>query len=184
MRSRLGLMILFAAGSLLPVQAADQAKTKEPEEQADDKPSRRRIRLGGIMVSAGYSHFSGYPYGYGWPYRYGGPWAWAAWPYAYPFYDAWGSSFFHPGFFNGFGYGPNLGEVKVNTPVKTAAVFIDGAFAGTADKLKTIWLEPGAYNLELRTDAGSYEKRIYVLTGKRLTIEPDFRPQADKERQP
>lgn len=187
MRSKLGAIILFAAVSLLPALAADQTKSKDPEDQqVQEKTGRRRIRLGGLMFGAGYSHVSGYPYGYGWPYRYyGSPWAWAAWPMAYPFYDAWWPSpFFHPGFFNGFGYGPNMGEVKINTPTKNAAVFLDGAFAGTADKLKNIWLEPGAYNLELRAGGGSYQKKIYVLSGKRLTIEPDFRAQSEQERQP
>jgi hypothetical protein len=46
-----------------------------------------------------------------------------------------------------------------------------------------MWLDPGAYNLELRTNGDSYTKRIYVLSGKRLTIDPEF-PKPAKEARP
>ena len=138
----------------------------------DDKPGRR-VRLGGVSVNAGY--FNGpawYPYyGYGSYY----PWAWGG---RYWMYDPfWYSPYVHPGLYRGFAYEPNMGEVKLNSPDKDAAVYIDGAYAGSAEKLKTVWLEPGAYNLELRDAAGQkYERRIYVLTGKTLRIQAKLEP--------
>ncbi len=120
------------------------------------------IRLGGIVVSGGYAHYS-VPY-YSWYpyYAWDGYWA--------PFAPAW-APFYDPYF---FAPAVNKGEVKLTVPVKNAGVYLDGAFAGTADKLKTFWLDPGAYDLELRV-AGQepLQKRIYVLSGKTLKL--DFR---------
>src|ERR1700736_5731190 len=111
----------------------------------DAKP---RVRLAGLSVSAGYAHSSGYyPY-FGFPY----------------FYDPLFFRFYHPGFYNGFAYGPNMGEVRLRTQDKNGAVFLDGAYAGELSKLKHIWLEPGAYNVEIRSDGHpQFERRIYVL---------------------
>jgi hypothetical protein len=139
-----------------------------PNSSADDKPGRR-VRLGGVMVNAGYMS------GPAWPY------------YGYPFYPGWGryymydpfwySPFIHPGIYSGFAYQPNMGEVKLKSPDKDASVYLDGAYAGPADKLKTLWLEPGAYNLEVRNTGGQrYERRIYVLTGKTLQISAKLDP--------
>jgi hypothetical protein len=64
-----------------------------------------------------------------------------------------------------------MGEVKLTSSDQDASVYIDGAYAGPANKLKTLWLDPGAYNLELRDSSGQrFERRIYVLTGKTLQI--------------
>ena len=114
----------------------------------DAKP---RIRLSGVSVSAGYSHGI-YPYYYD-PLFFG--------------------AFFHPGFYNGFSYAPNLGEVRLRTAEKIGAVYLDGAYAGELSKLKHMWLEPGAYNLAVRNgDRAIFERRIYVLTGKTLDLQP------------
>lgn len=116
--------------------------------------AKPRIRLSGVSVSAGYSHGI-YPYYYD-PLFFG--------------------AFFHPGFYNGFAYSPNLGEVRLRTTEKTGAVYLDGAYAGELSKLKHIWLEPGAYNLAVRNgDRAIFERRIYVLTGKTLDLQPTER---------
>src|SRR5205807_8725909 len=101
------------------------------------------------------------PYSY--PY---GPYGW------YPYYSA---AFCVP--YVSFGYLPNLayesdkGDVKLAADPKQAVVYIDGAYAGTADRLNTIWLEPGAYDLSLSyTERERFRQRIYVLTGKSLKI--------------
>lgn len=137
----------------------------------------RRIRLGGVSVNAGYVRGPMWwgPYSYGYMPAAWGPGYWRPWGPAWwdPF---WFNGWAHPGFWNGFAYGPGTGEVKLNSAPKEAMVYLDGAFAGTADKLKNIWLEPGAYNLELRDDQGrSWEKRIYVLTGKTLALKPELK---------
>jgi hypothetical protein len=80
------------------------------------------------------------------------------------------------GYFTGFARRGHMGEVRLRGQEKDAAVYLDGGYAGTADKLKTIWLEPGAYQLELRHAKGTYARKIYVLSGKSLTIRPEFQP--------
>ena len=144
MLGKLSISVLVLAGF---AAAADDVRLATP----------RRVRLGGIVVSAGYTHFSGpyYPY------------------YSYPFYDwAWYNPFFHPGFYDGFSRGPGKGEIRLRTNLDKAEVYLDGAYAGFASDLKTIWLAPGAYNLELKAPYRTpYARRIYVLTGKILKIE-------------
>ena len=79
----------------------------------------------------------------------------------------------------GGGYGvpypaySNSGDVKIDTPVKDAEVFIDGAYAGTTKDNKTMHLRPGAYTIEVR-HAGQpgFQERIYVVTGKTLHLHP------------
>ncbi len=134
---------------------------------ADTSSKRRmpRVRLGGISVGAGYSHWGG-----GRPVYWGGPWGpaygWGPW-YGYGL-----GSMFYPGYFSGFAYAPDKGEVKLTAADKNAEVYIDGGFAGTAGRLKSMWLDPGVYNLEVRPGTGDpYQKKIYVLSGKALRLE-------------
>ena len=119
---------------------------------ANAKP---RVRLGGVNVGAGYAYTTGYyPY-FGFPYL----------------YDPLFFGFVHPGFYGGFAYGPNMGEVRLHSEDKSAAVYLDGAYAGEVSKLKHMWLEPGAYNLEVRSGGhAKFERRIYVLSGKKLDL--------------
>ena len=71
----------------------------------------------------------------------------------------WSSAYLHPGLYRGFAYaGPNMGQIKLDAP-KDASVYLDGAFAGTVQKLKSIWLEPGIYELQVASPAGGeYQK--------------------------
>ena len=121
------------------------------------------IRLGTVSVGAFYSRYSGSfscgPFGYR-------PLFWNAFgPYCPPFYD-----FYSPLVY--FQAGPHMGEVKLSTAGKKAEVFLDGAYAGTAERLRTFWLEPGAYNLEVQdANRAPFSRRIYVLSGKTLKID-------------
>ena len=120
----------------------------------DAKP---RVRLAGVSVGASYAYTSGYAPYFGFPY----------------FYDPFFFGFVHPGFYTEFAYGPNLGEIRLRTTEKAGAVFLDGAYAGELSKLKHMWLEPGAYNLEVRSGGHPpFERRIYVLSGKTLDLRP------------
>ena len=139
----------------------------------DDSSPRRRVRLGGVSVGAAYArgpvwspYWGGYGSFYG-PYRYGG------WGLFDPY---WSSPFIHPGLYSGFAQSMHTGGVKLVSADKNASVYIDGAYAGPVHKLKTIWLEPGAYNLELRSTGGDrYERKVYVLTGKTVELKSDLR---------
>jgi hypothetical protein len=103
----------------------------------------------GIFVGGGFAPMGWYGYGYGPFYR----------PYPYGAY-----------------YGvPNAGQVKLDTKVKDAQVFVNGAYAGTAGKLKTMWMRPGTYTLELRGPGGEqFTEKIYVMAGKTVHVEPGF----------
>ena len=75
----------------------------------------------------------------------------------------------------GYGYYPNSGEVKLDTKVKDAQVFINGAYAGTTHDNRTMHLRPGSYNLEIR-QAGNvaFAEQIYVVAGKTIHINPEL----------
>jgi hypothetical protein len=142
------------------------------EESSSTRPNRPRVRIGGLVVGAGYSSGpSWYPYyGYGPSYGFG-------------FYNPlWYSPYFHPGLFNGFMQQPNMGRLKLTTPAKDASVYLDGAYAGSAQKLKSFWLSPGVYNLELRDEnQQAFRQKVYVLSGRTLAIRATLQPDMDKE---
>ena len=76
----------------------------------------------------------------------------------------------YPGFYTGYAYRQGMGQVKLQTDNKDAYVYLNGALAGQAGKLKSMWLDPGAYNLEVRSGNRKFTERIYVLSGKTLKL--------------
>jgi len=95
---------------------------------------------------------------------YGGGWYGPYWgPY-------WGAPY------GGYYYGhPNAGEVKLDTKVKDAQVFINGAYAGTTKQNKSMYLRPGSYNIEIREAGRSpFAQRVYVVAGKTLHLHPEL----------
>jgi hypothetical protein len=70
---------------------------------------------------------------------------------------------------------PNTGAIKVDTKVKDAEIFIDGAYAGNTKNDKTLHLRPGTYNVQIR-EAGQtqYNQSVYVTAGKTLHIHPEL----------
>lgn len=133
---------------------------------------KTRVKLGTVSAGAGYARFSGpgffsYPYFYR-PFYWDPYWSW--------FY---GLPPFHPGYFSGFYYAAEKGEVRLQAEPKTAQVYLDGAYAGNAGDLKSMWLDPGAYSLSLTApQRAPFEQRIYVLTGKTLKISATLAPEA------
>ena len=73
-----------------------------------------------------------------------------------------------------YGYS-NSGEVKLDTKVKDAQVFINGAYAGTTKENKSMHLRPGTYNVEIR-EAGrtQFAEKVYVVAGKTLKLHPEL----------
>jgi len=81
-----------------------------------------------------------------------------------------------PGLYGPYGpypaYYANVGEIKLSTNVKDADVFINGAYAGKAAKLKSMWLAPDGYNLEVRAAGyAPYSERVYVVPGKTMRVD-------------
>jgi hypothetical protein len=92
------------------------------------------------------------------------PWGWGPFPYGvYAPYEIYTPAY------------SNAGEVALKTNVKDADVFINGAYAGKAGKLKSMWLLANAYSLEVRAPGRTpFKEKIYVVAGKTLKVEADF----------
>jgi hypothetical protein len=91
------------------------------------------------------------------------------------FYAPYWGSYWGPAY-GGYYYAhPNAGEVKLDTKVKDAGVFINGAYAGTTHQNKSMYLRPGTYNIEIR-EASSvrYAEKVYVVAGKTLHLRPEL----------
>jgi len=67
---------------------------------------------------------------------------------------------------------PYVGNVKIDSKMKDAGVFVDGGYAGTVGQLKTLPLRPGAHNIELRDPSGQtvLQEKIDVLAGKTIKL--------------
>jgi len=113
-----------------------------------------------VGASAAVRVFVGGPVVYGGFYRpFWGPY-WG--PYN-PYYAGW------------YAGNPYAGEVKIDTKVKDAQVFINGAYAGTTHDNKTMYLRPGSYNMEIKeAGASRYAEKIYVVAGKTLKLHPEL----------
>jgi hypothetical protein len=170
-----------ASGAAAP-DAAQPSKENSNDKEAPTEKRKFRLRVGGVSVGASYSHFSGpyyYPYAYPFGYPpfgfYPGDWVTASFWYPiaspYPFYAP-----------DSFRYGDGRGEIRLTTEPKEAKVFIDGGYAGPAGKLKTLWLDPGAYDLTVSA-AGreDFHQRLYVLSGESLKITAKLDPEQTKE---
>jgi hypothetical protein len=94
----------------------------------------------------------------------GGPyWGWG--PY-------WGS-YWGPGPYY-YAY-PATGEIKIDTKVKDAQVFINGAFAGDTHDAKTMHLRPGSYDVEIREGGQTrFSERVYVAAGRTVHLHPEL----------
>ena len=104
------------------------------------------------------------------PHYYGGYGGWYS-PYWGPYWGpAWGPAY------GGYYYGnPNAGEVKLDTKVKDAQVFINGAYAGTTRQNKSMYLRPGNYNIEIREGGRTqFAEKVYVVAGKTLHLHPEL----------
>ncbi len=92
-----------------------------------------------------------------------GPYYAPYWGPAYPYYP-------------GYWYAPpSTGSVKLDTKVKTAEVYVDGAYAGTTAERKTMHLRPGNHKIEIR-EAGQthFSQQVYVAAGQTLKLHPEL----------
>jgi hypothetical protein len=164
--------------SATPARSTDQAQSgaSSPSDQKQSTEHHTHVHLGVIGVGAGFGYSSGfYPYRFPYysPYYPFSPAAWTLWD---PF---WG--FYPPVYPDGyFGRGNGKGEVRLTNAPKKASVYLNGGYAGTVQHLKSFWLDPGVYDLEVvATDGRTFQQRVYVLTGKSLAIAAKPTAQAD-----
>jgi hypothetical protein len=68
--------------------------------------------------------------------------------------------------------GAVAGKVKFDTKIKNAQVYVDGAYAGTAQQLGSFPLKAGTHDVELRDASGQsvYSQHLDVIAGKTLKI--------------
>ncbi len=166
-----------------PVEKSAQSDVDADSAKDTQAPEKRKwhLRFGGLAVGAGYSHFSGpYFYPYAYPFT---PWGFypGDWVTASAWYSFWAPyPYYGPG---SFAYNNGRGEIRLTAEPRAAEVYIDGGYAGTADKLKSLWLDPGAYDLTV-SYAGreSFHQRLYVLSGKSLKITAKLNPDEGKEK--
>lgn len=89
------------------------------------------------------------------------------------FYRPYWGGYWGPGYAPAYIANPNAGEVKLETKVKNAEVFINGSFAGTTHDNKTMHLRPGSYRIEIREEGSTrFAEQIYVVAGKTLHLNP------------
>ncbi len=70
---------------------------------------------------------------------------------------------------------PATGQIKFDTKVKNARVFINGSYAGTTGEMKSLHLRPGSYNIEIKTGGTRlYAERVYVAPGRTLHLHPEL----------
>ncbi len=111
--------------------------------------SAQRVFIGRPVVVRPYYGYGPGWYGYGWY----NPW--------------WGPAYVTPR--------PNTGEVKIQTHMKDASVYVDGGFAGFTGKLKHFDLNPGNHDIALKDPSGAtlFQERIQVIRDKTTEIKVD-----------
>jgi PEGA domain len=89
------------------------------------------------------------------------------------FYAPYWGSYWGPGY--GYGYYPNSAEVKLDTKVKDAQVFINGAYAGTTHENRSMHLRPGTYKIEIRENGQTpFAQSVYAIAGKTIHLHPEL----------
>ena len=117
------------------------------------------LLLPAVVSANGRGHFGGFHtvvvpgyWGYGW-----------GWGYPY-----WGDPY--------WGYGPyypadTRGQIKIKDADKNDQVYINGAFAGTVEKMRSIKLNPGTYDIRIDRDGRKLvDRNVYVVSGKEVEI--------------
>jgi hypothetical protein len=90
----------------------------------------------------------------------------------------WSGPYYGPYPYGPFSAAPATGQIKLDTDVKDAEVFINGNYAGIVKQLKTMMMTPGKYDISIHAPGRqSFEQQVYILAGKTLKLHPDLRLQ-------
>jgi hypothetical protein len=96
--------------------------------------------------------------------------------YGYGWGPAWYSPYYYyPGYYpvaRVYPAAPQSGEVKIETHMKDASVYVDGGFAGSTGKLTKFHLQLGNHDIAVRNRAGQtlFHDKVQVLAGKTVDI--------------
>ena len=83
-------------------------------------------------------------------------------------YGAYGGPYWGPAYYPAYS---NSGEVRIETKLKDADVFINDAYAGTTKDNKNVRLSPGRYTIEVRHGGQTtLSEKVYVVAGKTLHL--------------
>jgi hypothetical protein len=168
--TRILLVFLLSVSFVVPSVLRATDKQAQPvlvkEASKVEVVPDRAVRVSSISLGAFYSYSSSCPFPYScYPYFWD-PFYYGFWP-SYWFYPP----FYPPVYFPGYSAPGQEGEVRLETNVKSAEVYLNSAFAGMAGHLKSFWIAPGVYELEIRTENQViFQRRIYVLTGKTIRV--------------
>ena len=68
---------------------------------------------------------------------------------------------------------PMTGDVKINTPIRSGSIYVDGGFVGETGKLKKLSLPAGNHRIEVRDAFGRnvYDNTINVIVGRAVDID-------------
>ncbi len=68
-----------------------------------------------------------------------------------------------------------MGEVKLDTKVKDAEVFVNGGYVGTTGHNRTLHLKPGGYRIQIREPGHEpFNANVYVSVGKTVRLKPEL----------
>src|SRR5262249_8033166 len=93
------------------------------------------------------------------PYFYGPVWYVYSSPWYYPWAPAYAAT-------------PTTGEVKIDTHLKDALLYVDDGYVGPIDKFKKFHLRPGNHDIEVRDPSGEriFRARVQVILDKTSEI--------------
>lgn len=94
----------------------------------------------------------------------------------------WGTPYWGPSWYApywgpyAYNYAPATGSLKFDTHDKDAQVYVNGSYAGTVGQLKTMDLQPGSYDIEVRAPEGGnqFQQRVYIAAGETLHLNPNL----------
>jgi hypothetical protein len=68
--------------------------------------------------------------------------------------------------------GSSTGQVKIDTHLKDALLYVDGGYVGPTDKFKKFHLKPGIHDVEMRDTSGAtiFRERVQVILDKTTEI--------------
>jgi hypothetical protein len=85
-----------------------------------------------------------------------------------PYY--WGPGYYPYGYYYA---PPDAGQIKIDSPVKTAEVWINGSYAGTVKEAHDLHLRSGNYDVELREGGRTmFAQNVFVAPGKTMHLKP------------
>jgi hypothetical protein len=83
-----------------------------------------------------------------------------------------GPNWYYPYYGPAYALEPAKGELKIDTHLKDASVYVDGGFVGPISKFKKFDLKPGNHEIELRDASGGmiFQQRVQILLGRTTEV--------------